>query len=410
MNQSRPPQNAARRTVTVADSLRTTDPVLAGRLSIAAWRLARAPETRSALVAALGQAAEPDFTPLSHNSETSHASLSPDGTTLRVQQGERVQEWNVATRAKKDPYTLRGAPTVYGTDDPRVDDALGAHPGLATWSPDGRRAADQSADGSAIVVWDVPTGARHLLPIRDSDAVFQIVLGNGGNRTAISTDTRVEVWDLPTRKRLLVLPGPTPPSAVALSRDGTLFARCGPTGRIELRSVPGGKVRPLKAFGIPTEVRRHPSCRPGTLQFSPDRVLPPRTGGHPRGPHPLPRRDGTDRADAERSRGSHRRVERRQRRPRPVRPRRGRHGRGQGHGGRALLRAPRDTGRPPARHHTGRAVPARCRRPGRGVVQPRRKVLRLHHHRRRCCRFTGERDGRRCGPRPGLGRTSRTSR
>ncbi|MFD4320755.1 helix-turn-helix domain-containing protein [Streptomyces sp. NPDC058548] len=263
-------QNAARRTVTVADSLRTTDPVLAGRLSIAAWRLARAPETRSALVAALGQAVEPDFTPLPYNSETSHASLSPDGTTLRVQQGERIQEWNVATRTKKDPYTLRGAPTMYGTDDPRVDHSLAAHPGLAAWSPDGRRAADQTTDGSGIVVWDVPMGVRHLLPIRDEDAVFQIALGNGGNRTAISTDTRVEVWDLPTRKRLLVLPGPTPPSAVAVSRDGTLFARCGPTGQIELRSLPGGKVRTLEAFGIPTEVQQHPSCRPGTLQFSPD--------------------------------------------------------------------------------------------------------------------------------------------
>ncbi|MFF9378842.1 hypothetical protein ACF1BB_30510 [Streptomyces griseoluteus] len=46
-------QNAARRTTTVAASLRSTDPTLAGRLSIAAWRLAQTQETRSSLLAAL---------------------------------------------------------------------------------------------------------------------------------------------------------------------------------------------------------------------------------------------------------------------------------------------------------------------------------------------------------------------
>ncbi|MER6629037.1 helix-turn-helix domain-containing protein [Streptomyces sp. NPDC000987] len=262
-------QNSARRTVTVADSLRTSSPTLAGRLSIAAWRLARTRESQAALLAALGQAAEPDFTALSRNPETSHASLSPDGTTLRVQQGEKVREWDVTTRKKESAYTLRGIPMTYGLVDPRLEEVMSPHPGLATWSPDGRQAADVAPGGAGIAVWDVRTGARRTLPSRRTDTLRQIALSNEGRRVALATHDRTELWDLPSRRLVLTLPvGRAGDGAVAVSRDGRLLARCGKGDRVELRRIPDGRILPL----VPLDVQEipRPSCRQGTLQFSPD--------------------------------------------------------------------------------------------------------------------------------------------
>ncbi|MEU7540127.1 helix-turn-helix domain-containing protein, partial [Streptomyces narbonensis] len=134
-------QNAARRTTTVAASLRSTDPMLAGRLSIAAWRLAQTQETRSSLLAAIGQRSEPDFTPPVRNSETSHASLSSDGGSVRVQEGERVQVWNTATHTMTRTFTAPGLITVSNMGDPRDAELYPSYPGLPAWSPDGRWAA-----------------------------------------------------------------------------------------------------------------------------------------------------------------------------------------------------------------------------------------------------------------------------
>ncbi|MGW3492235.1 nSTAND1 domain-containing NTPase [Streptomyces sp. NPDC001020] len=262
-------QNAARRTVTVADSLRTSAPTLAGRLSIAAWRLAQTRESHAALLAALGQAVEPDFTPLSQNLETSHASLSPDGTTLRVQQGEQVQEWDVATRRRTSTYALRGASTTYSSADPGLDESTSLSPGWAVWSPDGRQAAALAPGSEGIAVWDVRTGARHTLPSRRTDTLWQIAMANGGRRIALAMYERTELWDLPSKRLLLTLPdGRTGDGAIAVSRDGRLLARCGKGDRVELRHIPDGRILPLKPLTV-QEIPR-PSCRPGTLQFSPD--------------------------------------------------------------------------------------------------------------------------------------------
>ncbi|MCX4986597.1 helix-turn-helix domain-containing protein [Streptomyces sp. NBC_00572] len=260
-------QNAARRTATVADSLRTTDPTLAARLSIAAWRLGPTQESRAALLATLGQSSEPDFTPLTRNTETSHASLSPDGTTLRVQQGEHVQEWNTATHARRAPYSLRGAATAYTGDDPRF---VASAAGIPTWSPDGRRAAAASSGVGGIAVWDVPTGVRRVVPVPEADGTQQIALDRGGHRIAFALGGRSEVWDVPGKRRLLTLPGARDVTeAVALSEDGRLLARCGTGDRVEIRHLPDGRLRPLETPAVPEEVRR-PPCRPGSLRFSPD--------------------------------------------------------------------------------------------------------------------------------------------
>ncbi|MFH8837254.1 helix-turn-helix domain-containing protein [Streptomyces sp. NPDC017868] len=261
-------QNAARRTSTVAASLRTTDPALAGRLSIAAWRLAQTQETRSALLAALGQRSEQDFTPPVRNTETSHASLYSDGRITRFQQGESVQEWSTVTHTRTAAYVMPGLPPVYGSH-PREEELLGSHPGLPTWSPDGRWAADLAPEGG-LTLWKVPTGARRTLPVQGTEAVGEIALSEGGRWIALAMDDRAEVWDPAGKQPRLILRGARiGDDAVALSRDGRLLARCGAGVRPEIWQVPSGRRVPLKALWVPREAIR-PACRPGSLRFSPD--------------------------------------------------------------------------------------------------------------------------------------------
>ncbi|WP_432116050.1 helix-turn-helix domain-containing protein [Streptomyces sp. S1] len=262
-------QNAARRTATVADSLRSTDPTLAGRLSIAAWRLARTQETRSSLLAALGQRSEPDFTPPVQGSETSHASLSPDGGSVRVQEGEHVQVWNTTTRAKSRTFTLSGLGTLNGAGDPREMALHPVHPGLPAWGPDGRWAADVAAQGG-VTLWDTAAGARRTLPVRMAESIRDISLSERGNRVALAMEDYAEVWDRAGERPLLTLRGAQiGDGAVALSRDGRLVARCGTGVRVEIWRVPSGRRVPLKALDVPREAIR-PVCRPGSLRFSPD--------------------------------------------------------------------------------------------------------------------------------------------
>ncbi|MFI6423260.1 helix-turn-helix domain-containing protein [Streptomyces sp. NPDC050842] len=262
-------QNAARRTTTVAGSLRTTDPGLAGRLSIAAWRLAQTPESRSALLAALGQRSEPDFTPSVRNTETSHASLSSDGRFMRIQEGERVQVWNTTTHIRTGSYTVPGLTTVSSMGDPRDDELWPSYPGLPVWSPDGRWAAD-AARGGGLTLWDVPAGERRTLLARWTNPVMDISLSEQGRRVAVAMEGHAEVWDSTGKRPLVTLRGARiGDGAVTLSRDGSLVARCGAGVRVEIWRIPSGRRVPLKALEVPREAIR-PTCRPGSLRFSPD--------------------------------------------------------------------------------------------------------------------------------------------
>ncbi|MFF0430062.1 helix-turn-helix domain-containing protein [Streptomyces sp. NPDC004520] len=262
-------QNAARRTSTVAASLRTTDPALAGRLSIAAWRLAQTQETRSALLAALGQRSEPDFTPQVRNTETSHTSLSADGKVVRVQEGEHVQVWDTSTRTRTGSYTVPGLLTSDDGGDPRNAELSVLYPGLPVWSPDGRWAADLVPQGR-LTVWDVPSGVRRTVPVRGAMVARDISLSEQGRRVAFALEDRAEVWAPGGKRPLLTLRGARiGDGAVALSRDGSLVARCGTGVRVEIWRVPSGKRVPLKALAVPREAIR-PTCQAGSLRFSPD--------------------------------------------------------------------------------------------------------------------------------------------
>ncbi|MFD4911451.1 nSTAND1 domain-containing NTPase, partial [Kitasatospora purpeofusca] len=135
---------AARRAAAAADSMRSSDPLTAMRLSLTAWKTADLPESRSAL---LGAAAQPDQdvftdTPSGKPVPQTHF-LSGDGRTFVAVGREQVVKWDVDTHRR-----------------------IAMLPGL-------RSAADTAEDMSAdtltlttfeqghVSVWDVPAeGSR----------------------------------------------------------------------------------------------------------------------------------------------------------------------------------------------------------------------------------------------------------
>ncbi|MGA5566625.1 hypothetical protein ACPCUV_36410 [Streptomyces platensis] len=96
-------QAEGRRIATVAASLRTTDPVAAMRLSIAAWHLAHTPETHGALLSAALSQREQDAMAFPDGVGQDNAMLSGDGRILLQSGRDRVRRWDVRTHHELPP-------------------------------------------------------------------------------------------------------------------------------------------------------------------------------------------------------------------------------------------------------------------------------------------------------------------
>ncbi|WDT52595.1 nSTAND1 domain-containing NTPase [Streptomyces sp. G7(2002)] len=96
-------QAEGRRIATVAVSLRTTDPLAAMRLSIAAWHLAHTPETHGALLSAALSQREQDAMAFPDGVGQDNAILSGDGRTLLQSGKDRIRRWDVRTHHELPP-------------------------------------------------------------------------------------------------------------------------------------------------------------------------------------------------------------------------------------------------------------------------------------------------------------------
>ncbi|MEV5571550.1 hypothetical protein AB0L06_15985 [Spirillospora sp. NPDC052269] len=253
---------AARRAADVVESLRSSNPTTAMRLSLAAAGIADLPETRSALLAAAWQPEQAAFTDPT-SGPTVIRRLSTDGRTLTsigadqttrwdLDTGQRVGLWPGLGKDAEQAGTLRSdAPVVpvftkkwfngtFFLRDPATGRATAEFPGDAgvgvEVGPGGDRVIEYPWYSDAFVVrlWDV-VGRRRLLELsfpRDRDKVIE---PSGDAFEGYSLDRR-----LMRDHRYGSLSDVAYPDAT-LSPDGGRLAVCVSGERIRIWDVRSGR-------------------------------------------------------------------------------------------------------------------------------------------------------------------------
>lgn len=240
--ESREKSLIARELAARADTLREHDPQAALRLSLAAYRTAVTPETRSSLYTASMTVTPTHLVPgKPHREAVLNLAYSPDGKVLAASHrddgshGGRVQLWDVSapTRpAEAGRFELTSSPviafhprsrilaaqsadelTLWDTADPRRPRRLAlvrlAHRTTYTlaFSRDGRTLAAGSRKG-LLRLWNVEDPARPTLraqrTIAESELISlaftrdgsHLVTGNGNGRTGSGQPAQVRLWDV----------------------------------------------------------------------------------------------------------------------------------------------------------------------------------------------------------------------
>ncbi|WP_217210931.1 hypothetical protein [Streptomyces sp. AC550_RSS872] len=135
-NEHRRIDDAARRIAAVAEGLSTTEPHTAQLLGVAAWRVSQLPETRQALLGALGQQEMDAFSDPAPG-DGPFRRLTDSGRTLLSVEGRTWRTWDVARHRRIAEGRL-----------PAVGTAVGA-------SPDGRLLAIHGhGPGDGVRLWD----------------------------------------------------------------------------------------------------------------------------------------------------------------------------------------------------------------------------------------------------------------
>ncbi|MFI9248002.1 helix-turn-helix domain-containing protein [Streptomyces sp. NPDC053086] len=194
----------ARRVAFLADSLRGTDPVLAMRLSVAAWRASATTETKGALFAADTQPERAVF-PLPATPGDDGPFLSSDGRTLIMEDGNTVGRWNVGAQRPSGAFAKPA-------DDSLVD-----------VSPDGHQLLMTVANGN-FQVRDADSGVAIGKPFRLGDDFFDTELSSGGGTLFAAGDESAQLWDV--RRHRLLFERDAGVSQALVSPDGRLTALC----------------------------------------------------------------------------------------------------------------------------------------------------------------------------------------
>ena len=229
-------QAEARRIAALAAGQRTTDPVRAMRLSLAAWHLARTPETRGALLTAALSQRELDAMSLPRDAGRNDAQLSGDGTTLLYAVKDRIRRWDVRTHRELPSLEARGIPT--------GDQVLGAV------SQDGRAVA--VARDAAVHVYDAAGSKETALP--STPRMYVRMFSKDGRTLLLTRKQDVQLWDW--RKRRLLFQHRLPGSAA--NEAGAAAASASPNGRY-LAFCDG--LAPLEVWQVAGH-RRMPSPEP----------------------------------------------------------------------------------------------------------------------------------------------------
>ncbi|MGW0709547.1 nSTAND1 domain-containing NTPase [Streptomyces sp. NPDC002643] len=211
---------AARRIVTVADSLRSSDPRTATLLDLAAWRIAPLTETRAALLGALVQPERDTFT----DPET-----GPDALRYLTGHGRSL-------------ISVAGGRTV-------LRDVTGHRPAVPVRLPKGTQVTDVSPDGGTLLLtggdgdrlWDLSSGGAAVHPGALRDAV-PLDFGADGRSYVLGTSPtegrqgRIQLRELGEDKALFEIPVPTPgdTAQAAVGAAGRLMAVCFSDGPLQV--------------------------------------------------------------------------------------------------------------------------------------------------------------------------------
>ncbi|GLF94962.1 WD40 repeat domain-containing protein [Streptomyces yaizuensis] len=198
-------ESEARRIAAVAATLRTTDPRVALRLGVAAYRIADLPETREAVRAGAGQSDHDLFTP-ALDQEPVKRQLSPDGTTLTVVVKDRLMRWDIASHRHIADDRIPGEEFFALAPDSGVIASWDSGHLVLRRAPDGREVRiplgahrfDRgffSPDGQLFVVGDNGGGLLQVRDTRTGKPLFTTRNArNGGPPYAVTNDNRLVAW------------------------------------------------------------------------------------------------------------------------------------------------------------------------------------------------------------------------
>ncbi|MEU8679942.1 hypothetical protein [Streptomyces sp. NPDC048611] len=237
-------QAEARRIASVAAGLRSSDPLRAMRLSVAAWRLADTPETRGAVLGALAQR-ERDAEALPDGVEPAEALLSGDGRTLlyHPEGGRLVHHWDVATHRELSAFPVR---------DESVSLDAATRGGGAVAMTDG--AGGRRVYGRAGGEIRLPSGPPGPPVFSDS------------GRTLLYAGATVQLWDWRHRRVLFQRTLPRHNGewfSSAVSPDDRYVAVCSPEIPLTVWEVATKRAVPLP------RTLRHRPCASESLTFTP---------------------------------------------------------------------------------------------------------------------------------------------
>ncbi|WP_407547832.1 DNA-binding protein [Streptomyces sp. Pv4-95] len=249
-------QAEARRIATVASSLRTTDPVRAMRLSLAAWNLAHTPETRGALLGAALSQRELDAMPLPDDVDPINVHLSGDGRTLMYSTRDRVRRWDIPRQRELAPL--------------KASEAAMSENFMADVSADGRAVVIDQAPRSRI--YSTAGGRTTAREIPSPEGGLKR-FSSDGRTLLITKDDGVRLWDRQHQQELFKKALPVLPESgdevlyqSAVSSNGRYVAVCSHDFPLTVWNTTGIRTTPSP---LP-QGRSRAGCPEETLQFTPD--------------------------------------------------------------------------------------------------------------------------------------------